>query len=344
MGRVVLVTGVSRHLGGSVARRLGEDPTIDRVIGVDVVTPPHDIGAAEFVRADIRNPVIAGVMARGQVDTVVHMGVIATTVQAGGRAVMKEINVIGTMQLLAACQKSSSLTTLVVKSSTSVYGSGPKDPAMFTEGMDARHPPRSGWAKDSAEVEGYVRGFSRRRPDVNVSTLRFANIVGPRINTGMTDYFSLPVVPTVLGHDARLQFVHEDDCIESIVQVTTRRLTGTVNIAGDGVVMLSQAIRRAGRPAMPIAAPLMPVVGRMVGSLGLADFSSDQVRFLTWGRGVDTERMRSVLEFEPAFTTEGAFDDFVSGRGLNSLQLPERAAALEAHVVDLLSRGGERSA
>ena len=309
-----------------------------------MVTPPHDIGSAEFVRADIRNPVIAGVMSRAQVDTVVHMGVIATPVQAGGRAVMKEINVIGTMQLLAACQRSSTLATLVVKSSTSVYGSGPKDPAMFTEGMDARHPPRSGWAKDSAEVEGYVRGFSRRRPDVTVSTLRFANIIGPRINTGMTDYFSLPAVPTVLGHDARLQFVHEDDCVESIVRVTSERRVGTVNIAGDGVLMLSQAIRRAGRPAFPIASPLVPAVGRMVRSLGLADFSSDQVRFLTWGRGVDTTRMRTVLDFEPEYTTAGAFDDFVTGRGLNSLLPPERAAALEAHVVELLSRGGERSA
>ena len=38
---------------------------------------------------------------------------------------------------------------------------------------------RSGYAKDSVEVEGYVRGFARRRPDVGVTTLRFANFVGP---------------------------------------------------------------------------------------------------------------------------------------------------------------------
>ena len=54
------------------------DPAIDRVIGVDVIPPPHDIGDAEFVRADIRNPVIAKVIAQAEVDTVVHMNVIAT--------------------------------------------------------------------------------------------------------------------------------------------------------------------------------------------------------------------------------------------------------------------------
>ena len=105
MGKVVLVTGVSRDLGRRFARRLAADPGIDRVIGVDAVPPRGDIGDVSFVRADIRNPVIAKVIAKEDVDTVVHMSVIATPGSAGGRGTMKELNVIGTMQLLAACQK-----------------------------------------------------------------------------------------------------------------------------------------------------------------------------------------------------------------------------------------------
>src|SRR3954470_10811630 len=121
MARVVLVTGVSRYLGGRFASILTAQPGIDRVIGVDVVPPPHDIGTADFVRADIRNPVIAKVIARAEVDTVVHMNVIATPTHAGGRVSMKEINVIGTMQLLAACQKARSVQRLVGKSSAGVF-------------------------------------------------------------------------------------------------------------------------------------------------------------------------------------------------------------------------------
>ena len=163
MGQVVLVTGVSRYLGGRFARLLTEHPGIDRVIGVDVVPPPHSIGDAEFVRADIRNPIIAKVIAQAGVDTVAHLNVIATPTSAGGRVSMKEINVIGTMQLLAACQKAPSVQRLVVKSSAAVYGSSPRDPAMFTEDMGPKSLPRAGFGKDSVEVEGYVRGFSRRR-------------------------------------------------------------------------------------------------------------------------------------------------------------------------------------
>lgn len=334
MGRTVLVTGASRHLGGRMARVLTHESAFDRVIGVDVVPPRQDLGGAEFIRADIRNPVIGKIIAAADVDTVVHMGVIATPMQAGGRATMKDINVIGTMQLLAACQKSDSVQRLIVKSTAAVYGSGPRDPALFTEDTAPQHPPTSGWAKDSVEVEGYVRGFARRRPDVSVAILRFANIIGPDIDTAMTSYFGLPVVPTVLGHDARLQFLHEDDQLEltRIVTAAKAPVTGVYNVAGSGVLSLSQAVRRLGRPSVALPAALLGVVGRSLGSTGLADFSSEQVRFLTYGRAIDTSRVQETLGFWPTWSTADAFADFARGHNLKPWLSANAVAAVEERI------------
>ena len=133
---------------------------------------------------------------------------------------MKELNVIGTMQLLAACQQAPDVRKLVVKSSAAVYGASNRDPAMFTEGMNAKRLPSSGFAKDITEVESYTRGFARRRPDVAVTTLRIANVIGPRITSAMTGYFRLPVIPTVLGFNPRLQFVHEQDALDVLEHAT----------------------------------------------------------------------------------------------------------------------------
>ena len=69
MGRVVLVTGVARDLGRRFARQLAAAPEVDRVIGVDISPPRGDMGAVSFARADIRNPVIAKVIAKEDVDT-----------------------------------------------------------------------------------------------------------------------------------------------------------------------------------------------------------------------------------------------------------------------------------
>ena len=315
MADVVLVTGVSRYLGGHFARRLTADPSVRRVIGVDVIPPPHDIGRAEFVRADIRNPMIGKIIAQAEVDTVVHMNVIATPTHAGGRTSQKEINVIGTMQLLAACQKAPSIRRLVVKSSAAVYGSSPRDPAMFTEDMGPKALPRAGFGKDSVEVEGYVRGFSRRRPDTEITMLRFANILGPGIRTTLTDYFSLPIVPVPFGYDARLQFVHEQDAISALLRATTGPSVGITNIAGDGVITVSQAAGIAGRPIMPVPMMAAGLLGSVFKRSGLTDFSADQLQFLAFGRGLDTTRMREVLGFEPEYTTRETFEDFARGIG-----------------------------
>ena len=321
--RVVMVTGVSRYLGGRLAQALAADPSIERVIGVDSVPPSRTghggIGRTEFVRADIRSPLIAKVIAAAGVDTVVHMNISSTPASDGGRIPMKELNVLGTMQLLAACQKSQTIRRLVVKSTSAVYGASPRDPALFTEDMQPKSVPGSGFAKDATEIEAYVRGFGRRRPDVAVSVLRFSNFIGPKIDSILTSYFALPVVPTVLGYDARLQLVHEDDAVELLRRVSISEDTdvqGITNVAGDGVLLLSQAIRRAGRLSVPVLPPAAKFVGRVVRRLGLADFSPEQMRFLNFGRVMDVSHMKNVLGFEPRYTTAEAFADYVHGRGL----------------------------
>jgi UDP-glucose 4-epimerase len=337
MGRVVLVTGVCRDLGGRFARLIADDRGVDRVIGVDVVPPRHDLGDVRFVRADIRNPVIAKVIAAEEVDTVVHLSVIATPGGAGGRTSMKEINVIGTMQLLAACQKAPGVRRLVVKSSAQVYGSSPKDPAMFREDMAPRRLPRSGFAKDSVEVEGYVRGFARRRPDVTVAMLRCANLIGPKIETTLTRYFSLPVIPTVLGFDPRLQFCHEQDALAALQHATRTDVHGTFNVAGDGVLMLSQAVRRLGRPTLAVPPVAFGPLGMVFRRLRAAEISAEQAAFLTYGRGIDTTRMRTELGFEPAYTTAEAFDAFIRRLRPGMLN-PQRLEILERQVAGIVSK------
>ncbi|HET6167875.1 MAG TPA: NAD-dependent epimerase/dehydratase family protein [Marmoricola sp.] len=344
MGRVVLVTGVARDLGRRFARQLADAPDVDRVIGVDISPPRGDLGAVSFARADIRNPVIAKVILREQVDTVVHMSVLpSASTASGGGAAAKELNVIGTMQLLAACQQSPDLAHFVLKSSTTVYGSSSRDPAMFSEDMDARRVGGVGFVKDLNEVEGYVRGFARRRPDVRVTTLRTASAIGPSLNTPLTAYFRLPVIPTVLGFDPRMQFLNDTDLIDAIEHATLHDVPGTFNIAGDGVMMLSQAIRRLGRPSLPMPGFAMSSFGSAMRQARLADFSREQVTFLAYGRGVETTRMREVLGFQPSRTTEQAFGEFAASLAPGVVS-ERRVRAAESALLGALGGARERAA
>ncbi len=336
---VVLVTGVSRFLGGHLAARLAANPDIDRVLGVDTVPPPRDLlrrmGRAEFVRADIRNPLIAKVISHASVDTVVHASLSTNPGSSGGRTAMKEMNVIGTMQLLAACQKADTVRRVVLKSTSAVYGSSPRDPALFDETMVPKDLPSGGYAKDAVEIEGYLRGFARRRPDVAVTVLRFANFIGPRIDTVFTRYFALPVVPTVLGYDARVQLLHEEDALAVLERAASHEIPGTFNVAADGVLLLSQAIRRAGRIAVPVPSAAVGPVSRIFRSARLVDFSPEQMRLLNFGRVVDNTRLRSQFGFTPRWTTMQAFDDYVRGRALRPVVSAEQIESVERGVLSV---------
>ncbi len=340
--RVVLVTGASRFLGGFLTARLAQNPDIERVIAVDAVPPSKDMrrrmGRADFVRADIRNPLIAKVVRNAEVDTVVHLSMASHPTRSGGRAATKEMNVIGAMQLLAACQKSDHVQRVILKSSWSIYGSSAKDPAMFTEEMSARKPPKGGFARDCLDVEGYTRSLGRRRPDIATTILRLAPIIGPRLETELTSYLLQPIVPTILGRDPRLQMLHEEDALAAFERATVAGAPGTYNIAADGVIALSQAIRRAGGVQAPLVPPMFPLVSSLQKQLGMHDYAGDQRDYLVFGCGLDTLRMREKLGFHPRWTTMQAFDDFLRSRKSSRIIDPESVRRLESKVVAAAAR------
>ena len=214
---------------------------------------------------------------------------------------------------------------------------------MFTEDIEPNAMPRTGYAKDSVEVEGYVRGFARRRPDVAVTTLRFANFVGPAVQSRCSRRTSRcrssrPCSGSTRGCSSSTS----DDGLEVLWRTTLGDHGGTFNVAGDGVITLSQAVRRAGRPSFPVPQQAGPWVGQALRRMGWADFSSEQVRFLSYGRVVDTSRMRDVLGFEPRYSTRAAFDDFVTKQGLHGPLSADVVTAVETKARDVIAGAAGR--
>lgn len=331
-GSTVLIAGVTRFVASSVAGRLMNDPHVARVIGVDAALPDAPTRArmsgAEFIRVDIRTPQIARVIEQNEVDTVVHASATSAPANSAGKTLTKEMNVLGTMQLLAACQRSPAVRRVVIRSTAAVYGGSPRDPAVFTEQMQARAIPNSGPGRDAIEIEGYVRAFARRRPDVRVAMPRFAEIIGPNVRTPLTRYFALsPAVPVLWGRDARLQLVHEQDAIEVLSTLAVNDWTGVVNVAGAGTLTVSQAIRRAGRIPVSMPGISLGLLGRGLRAARLGGFAPEQVTLLADGRSLDTTVLRRDLGIDLRYSTHEAFADFAAALANHP------AAALRAAVL-----------
>lgn len=309
MSRVVLVTGVSRELGARLARSLAAGGHHE-VIGLDLTPPRRDLGDVKLVRADLRSPALPGVLERHRVDTVVHCGLQADEVLTSPVAA-KEANILGTMQLVAACQQAEGVRKVVLRSTGQVYGSSPLDPARFAEDTGPRRPPRSGPARDAMEMESLVSGLGQRRPDIVVTVLRLANLMGGDVDSSLTRWLALPVVPRPLGFNARLQFLHPADAVRALTTVVERDVPGVFNVAADDTLTLTQVLRILGRPAlsMPGNSPGLRTLGRRAKFLR---FSSEQLRGVTWGRLLDARSFARATGFVPHYSSRRAVEEFAT--------------------------------
>ncbi|WCB95871.1 hypothetical protein DSM104299_04622 [Baekduia alba] len=308
--RRVLITGVSGPLGARVAARVAADPAVEHVIGVDSRRPPAPLAdRITYVEADLRRDDLQQILKLASPHVVVHHDIVQFP--EPGRSVrgLHDLNVIGTLQLLAACGDLPGLRALVVRGSASIYGSAPDAPAFFTEGLARSATLRTRFQRDVGELERLVEAFARRHPAVTCTVLRLQPVIGASVDTPIMRLFRAPVVPTFLGFDPRLQFVLDEDAIGAVAAAVATPVRGAVNVAGDGTVSLARSLRRLGKRALPIAAPLYGLTVATLARAGVVPpLNEDVIRYLRNGRGVDTTRMRRDLRFVPTHTTAQAID------------------------------------
>jgi UDP-glucose 4-epimerase len=291
--RRILLTGLSTFWGGRLAQCLEPDESVEAIIGVDRTPPKVALERTEFVQVADSHSLIRRIVDAAEIDTVVDTRLVVDSIVTTPR-LAHENNVIGTMNVLAACSgPDSPVRKVVFKSSAHYYGCEQDDPAFFTERMTRGHPPRTSLEGDIVEAESAVREFKERKPDVTVTRLRFANGLGPDLKTSWSRLFGLPAVPGILGFDPRLQFIHEDDIVGCLEHAVRHSLDGVFNCAADGVLALSEIAGLLGKPFVP----LLPPVGTGLAA-GLAKrvgirLPAEVQRQMRFGRGLDNRRFKA---------------------------------------------------
>ena len=312
MARRLLVTGADTFWGGRMIQALETDPSLEMILGMGARTPSVPFERAEFVRADQNYSSVSRIVKATQVDTILHTFMVTNSGGISNRR-LHEINVIGTMNLLAAAGASgSSVRHIVVKSSTLVYGSSARDPSTFHEDT-----PRSGPATHSIEralleAESLVRDFSEDNPGTLVTVLRFANVLGPHLTTAISKSLSRPLCPSIFGFDPLLQFVEEDDVVRSLLHVTRGGIPGLYNVAGEGRLPWSEVAAICGTRLVPLS-PYSPL--RIHPLARLFDLPPELGDLLRYGRGVDTRRLVAT-GFNYRATSAGAAQSFIRAKRL----------------------------
>lgn len=319
------MTGANTFLGRNLVGLLEEDPGVTRIVILDVRKP--DTAGTKSVYYDLdlmqhgAGARIAEIFNAEQVSTLAHLAFVQNPTQATAWA--HELESVGTMHLLDACRKRSP-DAVVVSSTSLVYGPHPQNPNFLQEDHPLRGVSGSSYVDDKIEVERQVERYAKEERSRAVTVLRFAPILGPTVDNYVARWLSRRFVPTVMGHDPLVQFLHEIDAVVALKLAVDAPVAGAYNVASAGVLPISTVVKLAGRVALPIPYPLFR---QIAGLLWVAQLSEAPPAFVTALRYlcvVDGQRARSVLGFVPAYTSRDAVLDFEGALRLREARLLRR--------------------
>jgi UDP-glucose 4-epimerase len=280
----VALTGAFGFLGRGLLARLEADPGVERILALDLKPPPGTLRKTRFVQIDLTRPrcdtQIAEALREGGVDTLVHLALLYNPIH--NNAYAHEVEAIGTLQLLGAAS-AAGMSSLVLASSTALYGPHPDNPNYLSEDHPLRPPGQSRFLSDKLEVERQFLSYAEQHRDCRVCVLRFAALLGPSVKNPATRLLARRIVPTLMGYDPLMQFLHEDDALQALTLAVLAGPAGPLNIAPPGVLPLSSILLLLGRTALPLPSPAADAAMRLLWSgmgVGTPPSWLDYLRYL----------------------------------------------------------------
>ena len=297
----VLITGISGGQGRLLTRRLLENY---EVCGVDRVSWDGHPGDVEVHIVDLRKKRFEDVIRTEQPTVVVHMGFIRHFQVA--ERVRHDVNVRGTKQLLDHCVNHG-VQSLVVLSSSYVYGAFPENPYFMDEDAPLSASRSYPEIRDLVEVDTLASSFLWRYPQIRTCVLRPVNVLGYYVHSMIGRYLREKRVPTVMGFDPMMQFIHEEDISEAIALALEHGLQGVFNVTGPGEVPLHTAIRETGGRPLSMPEPLMRPLFARAFRWGLIPYPAGAIDYLKYPITISGERFVEATNFRPLFSLEEIF-------------------------------------
>lgn len=329
--RQVAIAGARTFLGKNLLKLLEEDESLRRIVVIDAEPPLSAGNKTRSYLVDRTQPNasarIAEILAAEQVDTFVHLGFLESPSRSAAWA--HEYESVGTLNVLNACREHP-IKKLVLGSSTSLYGPHFDNPHFLREASPLRGVYGAPFFADKIDAERQVEAFAREASSgwgACVTVLRFAPLLGPTIETYVTRWLSSRFVPTLLGYDPLLQFVHEIDAVFALKLALDRDAPGVFNVVGDGVLPLSTIVKLVGRSALPMPYFLARRLLALLWFSGAGEVPSQFARFLRYLCVADGDKAKRELGFFPGYTTREAVLAFGA-----ALRLREARLLTEAYV------------
>jgi len=295
----ILITGASGAIARLVASAISPKTEL---VGVDPRPAPstsHFPG--EFVVADYHSRKLDEVFKHHRFDAVLHLGRIRES-QRYSPQYRFQMNVIGTQKLLELC-RSNAVKNLIVLSTYHVYGAHKHNPLLLTEDSPLRASQSFPELADAVELDHAATTFMWKQREVRTTILRPVNIIGKHVRNTICSLLRSGICPKIVGFDPLLQFMDEKDVARALILALENEIPGVFNVAGEGVIAYSHAIRHAQAMAIPIPPIVSAGFVRLlddVSKLGFPPYLMDYFKYPTI---VCDDTFRKAFGYQPKVKT-----------------------------------------
>jgi UDP-glucose 4-epimerase len=300
----IAITGISGYIGTRLLNHLDHLDSVKKIVGIDVREPRIKSAKLKFYHHDVRQP-FGDLFIENGVDTVVHLAFILRPTR--NITLARQIDIEGTKNLLDACRQAK-VKHLLYLSSHTVYGARKDNPMLLTE--DAPLRPISGfqYSQDKVEIEQALRDFTNSTNNITLTILRSCPVVGANaVGSATTIMFTPFVMLGVIGSDAPMQFIHEDDLINLIGLFIKHKKGGIYNVAGDGTLKYSEVARTLHKRLLKLPGKLLELVVSFSWTTHLQSAApAGCLKFIQYPPVVSTDKLKRELRYKFQYSSREA--------------------------------------
>lgn len=323
------ITGSSGYLARELMAQLGADPDCEFILGMDIRRQEFKLPcAAEFLRFDLTAPweLLAEFWSKRRINAGLHLAWQFNPLHDRRR--QREVDVQGSLNFLRAAA-AAGLKRVVYCGSTTAYVN-PQNPGRepwLREETPPSGTPRYLYSHHKAEIDRVVQSFQEEHPEIQVTLLRGAIVLGPHtqnIVSKMVDWpwQWFPWMFQVRGTDPAFQFLSEEDMNAILLRAVKTDAGGIFNCAGDGVVPYSEVVRASGKHPLALPAAVLYPITNLLWKLRLSPFPAGILDLIRYPWVADTTRLKAAFGFTPQHSSRQALEAFLATRRTGRRKFP----------------------